>query len=388
MPASVGSPLVGPQGDGQTARRVGAEHHVVVPVATGDPVPRRVELLEVVRDVLDVARGVVLAQGPAVLAQVEGVEVVAAVVPPLGVLGVEEVVAEPVHVQHRPTGRSAPARSRTRFASTAPSRRAEDDRLHGVRRAEDVDVDGSMGRQCRQPEGVEARGAPPAAQTSQQRELGADLGVPLHGRRRTGLRALSIASSGAVRGVRRRDEAGVLAHRLVVVAVHAEPGPEQAADPGPRRPVDTVDLAEHRPAGGVLVVADQVGGVLVQGAAGRGPPSAACPRHTPSTGRPRRSAASSSASSQASRSGPPAGGARVRLRAVPGRVDVGAAADHQAVEPGHDRVRQRRVGRGRRQQHRGRRPRRPPCRRTRCAAGRRAAPTPPRRRAPGRWSGR
>ena len=47
-----------------------------------------------------------VAQGAAVLAQVERVEVVAARHPVVGGRGLEEVVGEAVHVQHRPAART------------------------------------------------------------------------------------------------------------------------------------------------------------------------------------------------------------------------------------------------------------------------------------------
>ena len=91
-----------PQRDGEAAGRVAGRDDLAVPVALRDAPPGEVDLGEVLVEVGDVVGGLVLAQRPAVLAQVEGVEGVAAVGPPPGVLGVEEVVGEAVHVQHRP----------------------------------------------------------------------------------------------------------------------------------------------------------------------------------------------------------------------------------------------------------------------------------------------
>ena len=57
------------------------------------------------------------------------------------------------------------------------------------------------------------------------------------------------------------------------------------------------------------------------------------PRQMPSTGMSRSSARRASASSKRSRSGQVPSVSRVRLGAVAGRVDVGAAGQHQRVEP-------------------------------------------------------
>ena len=75
---------------------------VVVAVPLGDALVGQVDLGVVLRQVAGEVRGLVLEQRAAVLAQVEGVEVVAARDPELRGGGLEEVVAEPVQVQHRP----------------------------------------------------------------------------------------------------------------------------------------------------------------------------------------------------------------------------------------------------------------------------------------------
>src|SRR4029079_7165843 len=92
-------PRVGPEGHDQPAGRVPAEDDL--PVPTADPLPGAIELGEVVVQSGDVVRVLVGRDRAAVLPQVEGVEVVAAPGPPLGVRRLEEVVGEAVHVQHR-----------------------------------------------------------------------------------------------------------------------------------------------------------------------------------------------------------------------------------------------------------------------------------------------
>ncbi|MNW52825.1 hypothetical protein D3C74_303620 [compost metagenome] len=61
---------------------------------------RRLEVLVVLGEVLHVPRGLVGPQAAPVLAQVDGIEGGSLAVPVLGELGLEEVVAPPVHVQH------------------------------------------------------------------------------------------------------------------------------------------------------------------------------------------------------------------------------------------------------------------------------------------------
>jgi len=63
-----------------------------------------VELLVVLLEVVDVVRRLVLAQAPAVLAQVERVEGSALAVPVLGEPALEEVVVPAVHVEQRARG--------------------------------------------------------------------------------------------------------------------------------------------------------------------------------------------------------------------------------------------------------------------------------------------
>ena len=96
-----GAPVVGPEPDLEAAGGVRRDDDLGVPVALGDPLPGLVDLGVVVAQVGDVVGGLVRTQRAAVLAQVERVEVVAALGPPLGVPGLEEVVGEAVHVQHR-----------------------------------------------------------------------------------------------------------------------------------------------------------------------------------------------------------------------------------------------------------------------------------------------
>ena len=83
----------------------------------------------------------------------------------------------------------------------------------------------------------------------------------------------------------------------------------------------------------------------------RGPPSPASRGRRRAPAAPAASAASSSAQLPGVPVRAPAGGARVRVGAVPRRVDVRAAGDHQPVEPGHHGV-GRAVLRDRRQQQR------------------------------------
>jgi hypothetical protein len=142
------SPVVGPQRQDQAAGGVRRADDVVVAVAPGDQGPGGVELGEVLVQVGDVVGRLVLAEGAAVLAQVDRVEVVPAGVPPRGVLGLEEVVGEPVHVQDRLAGGGI----------GPPADQGGDDRALGVvreleglgleRLAQDVrtDVDGVLWR--------------------------------------------------------------------------------------------------------------------------------------------------------------------------------------------------------------------------------------------------
>ena len=142
-PLQVRRPLVGPQRQRQPAGRVGSGHDVVVAVAVDDPAPGGVDVVEVLTDVGDEVGRLPLAQAPPVAAQVDRVEVVAAVDPPVGVLLVEEVVVEAVHVEHGLGGR----------LRGSPPHEGGDDRpllvlvevdgLRGVRRPQDlVDLSG------------------------------------------------------------------------------------------------------------------------------------------------------------------------------------------------------------------------------------------------------
>ena len=153
-------------------------------------------------------------------------------------------------------------------------------------------------------------------------------------RRRSGRPAASIASSGPVGGVRRRPRSPGASRTdwwwwQSTVSDVARPASRAAS---PRR-CATVDRRRTRRRRGCARRGRPRRACAGRARRRRAPPSPACPRQTPSTGRPAASAASSSASSQASRSGRQLGGARVRLLAVAGRVDVGAAGDHQPVEP-------------------------------------------------------
>ena len=130
--------LVRPQRRRQATRRVRRHDDLAVPVALGDAPPGEVDLGEVLVQVGDVVGRLVLAQRPAVLAEVDGVEGVAAVGPPPGVLGVEEVVGEAVHVQHGTSvgPRRLERHQRGDHGPLAVGR--ERDRLHPVLRTEDV----------------------------------------------------------------------------------------------------------------------------------------------------------------------------------------------------------------------------------------------------------
>ena len=133
-----GASVVGPQPDDQPAGRVGRDHDLGVPVALGDPLPRRVDLGVVVAQVGDVVGGLVGAQGAAVLAQVERVEVVAALGPPVGVPGLEEVVGEAVQVQHRLGGRPGRGPAHERRDDLALVVRRQRDGLGEVGLSQDV----------------------------------------------------------------------------------------------------------------------------------------------------------------------------------------------------------------------------------------------------------
>ena len=108
--------------------------------------------------------------------------------------------------------------------------------------------------------------------------------------------------------------------------------PTRRGQPGARHGGRPSIVAERVAAGAVLLVADHVGRVLVERAAGvhgHQLHAAADPQHRQPDG--------VGGVEQRHLPGvavrPPAGGARVRLLAVPLRVDVRAAGDHQPVEP-------------------------------------------------------
>ena len=101
-PADRAGMPVRPQGRDQAARRVAHDHEPRVhPELGADDVERRLELLVVGVEVVDVARRLVRAQAAAVLAQVEGVERGAAGVPVLRQARLEEVVRPAVDVEDR-----------------------------------------------------------------------------------------------------------------------------------------------------------------------------------------------------------------------------------------------------------------------------------------------
>ena len=135
----------------------------------------------------------------------------------------------------------------------------------------------------------------------------------------------------------------------MVVAADREPLADQRRDPaaadGPH--VDgTVSVAP----GAVALVPDQVGGVLVEHAAGvhrHDLHPAAHPEHRQAG----RLGGVEQRELPGVAVGAPLGGARVRLRAVAGRVDVGPAAHHERVQPRHHDIGSARLG-DRRQQHR------------------------------------
>src|SRR5699024_603028 len=89
------------QGGDQPAGGVRQQHHLLV-VLGADGVQGAPEVFVVGGQVGHPAGGTSRADGAAVVAQVDGVEVVALVRPAPSVLGLEEVVGEPVHVQHGP----------------------------------------------------------------------------------------------------------------------------------------------------------------------------------------------------------------------------------------------------------------------------------------------
>ena len=153
-------------------------------------------------------------------------------------------------------------------------------------------------------------------------------------------RAVRVPGRGPVRRALQR----LRPHRLVVVGRDVERlGAEQLGEPSALDGCRVVRGVLAR-TWGVRVVADDVGQVLLEDAAGRRLPSPACPgrcrapagraRPTPGRGRaPRRRGRAAAAAR-----------ARVRSGAVPARLDVGAPGDDEAVEPVEHGVRHLVVG--------------------------------------------
>ena len=140
--------------------------------------------------------------------------------------------------------------------------------------------------------------------------------------------------------------------RLVVVAADLRPLARPARPPASPATVRTASTGRtSAPPGSVPSCADHGRAGAARAGRRRARPSPAC-RGTPRARAGRgSSAASSRASSQASRSGRQPAVRGCGLLAVARRVDVGAAGDHQPVEAGdHRRGRARPVDRG--QQHR------------------------------------
>ena len=175
----------------------------------------------------------------------------------------------------------------------------------------------STGSRCRRLIGSRVgRGGP--HQPGEQADVGGRLGVPLHGRRRTGRPAASIASSVPSAACADGDEPGVVAHRLVVVAVDRQRrSPTSAGDPGARPRSTTVDRAERVAAGAVLAR-----GRPGRACAGRARPPACTaitcmPRQTPEHRQADGLGGVEQRELPGVAVGPPVGGARVRLGAVP-----------------------------------------------------------------------
>ena len=250
---------------------------------------------------------------------------------------VEEVVVEAVDVQHRLVRRLGSAGRRTRVVTTGPCSSSAKSIVSAVYGGPRTSVTGPlasglMGDRARQP-------ARAAAAATRAREQAPSVAVisgchctadaePVAGRLHRLERAVGGPGATAAKpGCSRTD------WWWWQLTVDAARRPARASRvPGVGR---TVDRAELVPAGAVLVVADQVGRVLVERAAGVRPPSAACRgRRRAPAARPRRPRRAARAPRRRGPSRQPAV-ARVRLRAVPRRVDVRAAGDHQPVEPGH-----------------------------------------------------
>ena len=186
-----------------------------------------------------------------------------------------------------------------------------------------------------------------AHQPGEQADVGGRLGVPLHRRRRTGRPAASMASSVPSVGVRRRA---------------AKPGWRRtdwwwwqftrrarrrpARRPGVPGAVRDLDRAERVAAGAVLARGRPGRARAGRARRRRAPPSPACRGRRPSTaGRPPRRRRAGRPPRRRGR-GASSAVRGCAVRAVAPRVDVGAAGDHQPVEPGHDRVGGARRSRG------------------------------------------
>ena len=192
-------------------------------VALGDEPERRAQLLGVLVEVLGEVRGLVRAQRPAVLAQVEGVEGVAALGPPVGGAGLEEVVAEPVDVQHRPARRRARRSGRPGSRRPRPRRRGRGRASRGGtarrgRRSERASLEGGSGGH------VEHSHPPAAAEWAGVRAPTTRPPAALRGallRRGRGL-PRRRARLGAAAGARRARARG--ADQWGIVGGHVEPG--------------------------------------------------------------------------------------------------------------------------------------------------------------------
>ena len=232
QPRQLGGPaVVGPQRQGQATGRVRGGDDVVVTVADGDPVPGGVQVGEVLGQVGHVVGRLVLAQGAAVLAQVDRVEVVAAGVPPLGELGLEEVVGEPVDVEHRLAGRRRPRRGGPAWRRRGPRRPGGSG---SSRRCTAL-----PGRRSRRswPHPVRLARARRRSAAARTRPASRPTSAAVSGCHCTATQnrspATSIASSVPSAAWADGDEARVGAHRLVVVAVHRRArSPTSPGDPG------------------------------------------------------------------------------------------------------------------------------------------------------------
>ena len=128
----------------------------------------------------------------------------------------------------------------------------------------------------------------------------------------------------------------MLAHGLVVVAVDRQAFTEEAGDPGAgsRLHLDRTELVTAR---AVPLVTDQVRRVLVE------LPARVHGHHlhaatNPEDRQPDRGRGVEQRDLPAVPVGAPLGGPGMRFGAVPGRVDVGSATDHEPVEASDDHV--------------------------------------------------